>query len=259
MTKERLLEQLENVRSDMLDMMEEIKEDQSSDQQTPKHSVFFMPFEDVHKMLDAGLIGLFHVGDQIVNQHKKYGPIAWDIIGINVDKRLDCPNTLTLLMHDVLPGTFVYSEATEKYPYGHAHYPTSDIRKWLNGDLLKGFSEDTDVLYMLEVEKATYTVNDEGAKEEVTADKLFLLSASEAGFALGDFVHDEGAVYPFFDGAPENRRKTEQNDPAAARLWWLRSPYPGNASTARLVYTSGAQGGNCAYYGYGAAAACVIG
>ena len=30
MTKERLLEQLENVRSDMLDMMEEIREDQSS-------------------------------------------------------------------------------------------------------------------------------------------------------------------------------------------------------------------------------------
>ena len=210
-------------------------------------------------MLDAGLVDLFHVGDQIVNQHKKYGPIVWDIIGVNVDKRLDTPNTLTLLMHYVLPGTFVYSNESKQYPYGHAHYPSSDIRKWLNGDLLNGFAQDTDALYMLEVEKSTYTVNAEGAKEETTADKLFLLSSSEVGFALGDYVHDEGPVYPFFDGAPENRCKTDLNDPEQARGWWLRSPHPGIANYARYVHTSGARSVSVACHGRGAAAACVIG
>jgi len=38
----------------------------------------------------------------------------------------------------------------------------------------------------------------------------------------------------------------------------LRSPLPGTASFARLVNTSGAQYHSNAYYGIGAAAACVI-
>ena len=176
-------------------------------------------------------------------------PIEWQVIEWQV---LAIENNRMLII-----SRYGLEERLFGYNFSNS-WENSDIRKWLNGDLLKGFSEDTDVLSMLEVEKATYTVNDEGAKEEVTADKLFLLSASEVGFALGDFVHDEGAVYPFFDGAPENRRKTELNDPATARGWWLRSPYPGYAYHVRRVLPDGSLNSSPAYYGYGAAAACVI-
>lgn len=259
MTKEEIIERLESIRDDIevvVDHADELLN--TAERRALKGSVFNMPFENVHRMLDTGLIDLFNVGDVIVNQHKKYGPVAWQIIGVNVDKRLDVPHTLTLLMKDVLPGSFVYDTESKQYPYGHAHYPTSTIRRWLNEDFLAGFDLASDVLYMQEVEKVTYTVDDEGGKPETTSDKLFLLSASEVGFS-GDYVRNEGPVYPFFDGCPENRCKTEMFNPQSARSWWLRSPSPSNANYARYVGGSGALYSSSACSGSGAAAACIIG
>lgn len=258
MNKKEILERLDSIKDDIEELIDDV--DSGDDQQQrAKHSVFFIPFATVRSLLRAGFIDLFNIGDQIVNNHEKFGAIVWDVIGKNHDKPANGANlpTLTLQMHDVLPGRFVYDTESKAFPYGHAHYPSSDIRNMLNTDFLKGFVEE-DVAAMLEVEKTTYTVDSEGSTPETTADKLFLLSASEVGFA-GEYVRPEGDVYEYYRMTPAHRCKAELNDPATARVWWLRSPNPGYANTARYVVTSGALDSNLACSGGGAAAACVIG
>lgn len=261
MTKSELLERLNSLKDDLdvlCDHADEL-ENESSGVNPYERSSFLLSFANVKKALQADCGFMFDVGDVIINEHEKFGLIPWAIIGKNVDRPKEDPDrpTLTLQMLDVLPGVYEYDTESDAFPYGHAHYPSSTIRNTLNTEILNGFS-DADRAAMLEVEKITYTVNDEGGRPETTADKLFLLSSSEVGFK-GDFVRPEGDVYEYFADLPANRRKHELNDAAAARSWWLRSPYPGHANNARIVSTSGAQNYNCAYYGTGAAAACVIG
>ena len=259
MTKKDLLERLDSIKEDFDDLIDEIENgDDQEEEQRPAHSVFVMPFAAIKRMIQAGLIDLFNVGDQVINKHEKFGPIVWDIIGKNHDKPAngDGP-TLTLQMHDVLPGVYVYDTESDAFPYGHAHYPSSTIRNTLNTEILNGFSEE-DRAAMVEVDKVTYQANDDGGKPETTADKLFLLSCSEVGFT-GEYVRPEGDVYEYYDGMPARRCKAEPNDREQARGWWLRSPYPDYAYIARIVYTSGAQNSYVACSGDGAAAACVIG
>lgn len=259
MKRSEIIERLQSVQEELevlIDHADEVGDDPEGN--IPTNSVFFMPFTDVIRMIKAGLFDLFRVGDQIVNQHSKYGAIVWDIIGKNVDSYLGAENTLTLQMHYVLPGAFPYDEESKEYEYGHARYPASSIREFLNTEVISGF-DPSDVDCMLPVQRVTYTVKSEGSKPEVTQDKLFLLSSSEVGFPIGDYVNDEGAAYEYYAGNPEKRCKVQLNDPKQARSWWLRSPTPGSAHSARYVYTSGAQNNGSAYYGVGAAAACVIG
>lgn len=256
MTREELLERINDIR----DELEELADDAESidaEEKTTQHSVFKMSFADVKRMLAAGMVDLFHVGDQVVNQHELFGAVVWDVIGINADmpaSGADVP-TLTLLMHDVIDGRFVYDKESEGFPYGHAHYPSSTIRNTLNVDILNGFSEE-DRAAMLEVDKITYTVDSEGSKPETTTDKLFLPSCTEVGFPAGEYVHCEGAAYPFFTDDESRKKRDTAGSP---RYWWLRSPYPGNAVNARSVDTLGARSSGSAYIGLGAAAACVIG
>ena len=259
MKRSEIIERLQSVQEELevlIDHADEVGDDPEGN--IPTNSVFFMPFTEVKRMIKAGLFDLFRVGDQIVTRHSKYGPIVWDIIGKNVDITLEAENTLTLQMHYVLPGAFAYDEESKEYEYGHAHYPTSSIRKFLNTEVISGF-DPSDVDCMLPVRRVTYTVKSEGSKPEVTQDKLFLLSSSEVGFPVGDYVNDEGATHEYYAGNPEKRCKVQLNDQSQARNWWLRSPIPGRASNARYVGTSGAQNLSTAYCGVGAAAACVIG
>ena len=258
MTRAEIIGRLESIREDLDVVIDHADEGDDQEGQQTKHSIFVMPFAGVHKMLNAGLIDLYNIGDQVINEHEKFGPIVWDIIGKNHDKPAngDGP-TLTLQMHDVLPGVYVYDTESDAFPYGHAHYPSSTIRNTLNTEILNGFSEE-DRAAMVEVDKVTYQANDDGGKPETTADKLFLLSSSEVGF-VGSFVRPEGDTYEYYNGMPARRCKTELNDRGQARLWWLRSPNPSSTYHARNVYTSGAQNSNHTYIGYGAAAACVIG
>ena len=259
MTKKDILERLNSIKDDLEELIDGADSGDDQENQRHAHSVFVMPFAAIKRMIQAGLIDLFNIGDQVINEHDKFGPVVWDIIGKNHDKPAngDGP-TLTLQMHDVLPGIYVYDTESDAFPHGHAHYPSSTIRNTLNTEILNGFSEE-DRAAMVEVDKVTYQANDDGGKPETTADKLFLLSCSEVGFT-GDFVRPEGDVYEYYNGMPARRCKTELNDQEQARLWWLRSPLPGFAYRARIVVTSGAQSSlYVAYVGYGAAAACVIG
>lgn len=256
MTREELLERIGDIRDELEELADDA-ESISTEEKTAQHSVFKMSFADVKRMLAAGMVDLFHVGDQVVNQHELFGAVVWDVIGINADMPAsgeDAP-TLTLLMHDVIDGRFVYDKESEGFPYGHAHYLSSSIRNVLNTDVLNGFSE-ADRAAMLEVEKTTYTVDSEGGKPETTADKLFLLSCTEVGFPAGGYVRFEGAAYPFFTDDESRKKRDVTGNP---RHWWLRSPDPGYANLARSVDTTGARLSISAYTATGAAAACVIG
>lgn len=83
-------------------------------------------------------------------------------------------------------------------------------------------------------------------------------SIMRRAFGSNDSVA-EGSVLPLYDGATQTDRiKYDQAAQTTARYWWLRSPYPRNASSVRIVNPSGALNSNSATDDRGLAAACVI-
>lgn len=174
----------------------------------------------------------------------------------------------------------------QRLRYGNGNWNESNIRQWLNSDAASGWwtpktpfdrlsstysslagfinglpAEFAAVLGAVDVTTRKNNVfendNDTGNKVYTTRDKIFLLSNDEVGFAVEGIA--QGSVVDYYKNAANaDRIKYDYSSTGTARGWWLRSPYPGNAHNARLVYTSGARNYHYAYYGYGAAAACVI-
>ena len=89
------------------------------------------------------------------------------------------------------------------------------------------------------------------------ADKFWLASRNELGWGTENVA--EGTVFKAYDGAANvDRIKYDLSSQSTARFWWLRSPYPGDASTVRAVSSDGSLSGSAAYNGHGAVAACAI-
>ena len=252
MMKEELLGKIEKIRNDLDDLEEMAGKEKA---QYVKHSVFMLPLNKVANMMQNGFDHIFQVGDVIVSSHTEAGQIAWVVIGKDMDHDPEQPNrhTLTLQMRDVLLGFYRFDPSQPGAPWGRNEWESSSIRRWLNGDFLGGFTAEERAA-MIGVDKLTY--NTSSGKVERTHDKLFLLSCTEVGFTPGEYIQEEGAAYPYFTG-DESRRKVDSD--GDARYWWLRSPNPGNANHVRNVNPDGALNNYDAYYGYGAAAACVIG
>lgn len=107
------------------------------------------------------------------------------------------------------------------------------------------------------------TVTDGGSKE-TKPEKVFLLSRSEV-YAGDEVTGGEGAPYSYYKnysdlnapgtGADGNRIKYRNG---AAKYWWLRSPYVGNANIVRGISPTGTLYSNTATASYGVAPACVI-
>ena len=75
MTREELLERIGDIR----DELEELADDAESidaEGKTAQHGVFKMSFADVKRMLSAGMVDLFHIGDQVVKQHELFGAVV---------------------------------------------------------------------------------------------------------------------------------------------------------------------------------------
>ena len=125
----------------------------------------------------------------------------------------------------------------------------------LNGEFLDGFTE-ADRQAMTPTQHRTYSFTE---REYIhTHDKVFLLSASEAGFEVdGETIMDEGDAYPYFNAGNESRQLLDAN--GTARYWWLRSPVPWLGDDVRDVAPSGALNNGSASSGYAVAAVCVIG
>lgn len=179
-----------------------------------------------------------------------------------------------------------FMNVLQRLRYGNSNWNESNIRQWLNADAASGWWTPTHnldrlsgtyanlegflnginpefaaVLGAVDVVTRKNNVfendNDRGNKVYTTRDKIFLLSNDEVGFGVEGIA--QGSVVDFYKGvANADRIKYDYASTATARYWWLRSPSPGIANYARSVGTSGAQNSSIAYYGIGAAAACVI-
>ena len=102
------------------------------------------------------------------------------------------------------------------------------------------------------MKKITVAPDRDGGGLIETEDKLWLLSATEAGFAPDrDWSLEEGTAYPYFIRGSEARQIGE--------WWFLRSAYRASASNTWLVNTSGyAYDYYYAANAYRPAPACVI-
>ena len=133
-----------------------------------------------------------------------------------------------------------FSRPDKEHPWGWNDYEASQIRKELNGEILEDLFRD-------EQEMPETWAPGMG--------RLFLLSEEEAGFRQTE------ETFAWFRGEDEDELDTKRQmkdrdgDPCS---WWLRSPYPGNANSVRLVHTDGSLNYNNAYGGLGAVAACII-
>lgn len=98
-----------------------------------------------------------------------------------------------------------------------------------------------------------YTVN----KVYELQDKFFLLSRPEIYGTWDSTTYKDGELLEFYEGFTDTER-IKYDAAGSARYCWLRSPGPGDATTERLVSTSGALSYSLAFHGYGVAPACII-
>ena len=86
-------------------------------------------------------------------------------------------------------------------------------------------------------------------------DKLFLVTHTETNLSSTPNVD---SVLAYYTNAQNADRIKYRKDNGNAYYWWLRTPYPTNASLVRGVNTSGALNYNYAHVTLGSAAACII-
>ena len=88
-------------------------------------------------------------------------------------------------------------------------------------------------------------------------DKFFLLSRPEIYGSWDSATYKDGELLDYYEGLTNAERK-KFDILGSVRYAWLRSPYPSNASIARIVDTDGSLSSDGAYYSSGVAPACII-
>lgn len=89
------------------------------------------------------------------------------------------------------------------------------------------------------------------------AEKFFLLSRPEIFGDWDSASYKDGTQLKYYEGLTATER-IKRDAAGSARLCWLRSPYPGNASYERIVYTDGSLRYSGANVANGVAPACII-
>jgi hypothetical protein len=175
----------------------------------------------------------------------------------------------------------------DRVMYGSNNYAQSALRQWLNAAGAKttfwlpksiydlppswngtwdGFLNGMDAEFVAAVGATTRivannTVTDGGGvtASYTIADKFFLPSAMEIYNTKENNVA-EGVQFDAYVGLADiNKIKYQYAAPSTAGYWWMRSPDASYTYRARYVNnTTGALNYYYAYFGYGAAAACVI-
>jgi hypothetical protein len=99
----------------------------------------------------------------------------------------------------------------------------------------------------------TFTLNTDYTINE---DKMFLLSPMEINFNTVDT--SVGVTLDYYVLADNDKRIKYRKSNNTAYYWWLRTPYPADATSVRRVGSSGALNNVNAHSSYGVAPACVI-
>lgn len=242
---QELREKLEGMKEELESLLEN-EDDEDSKFLTPEYSKFCMGLADVQKIIRAGLIDTFQVGDEIWTENRAGDWIGcWVVIG----KNRDGENSLTLWCVSGFEDR-QFNVSQPNYPYGRNLWKDCTLRAWLNGPALAMLKpEDADAISS--VKKITLASDKFGGEAIETEDKLWLLSACEAGFAPDrDWSEEEGKAYPFFG---------ENDARQIGDWWWTRSASRGVAGFVWFVSSSG--GASYGYYATTAfrpAPACVI-
>ncbi len=170
--------------------------------------------------------------------------------------------------------------------YGSNNYKESAIRQWINSQAaanawwaptnifdrpasyanLPGLLHGMDSEFLAVVKAITIPCKTNNTYElqgwtkdtaYTVADRFWLASLDEMGFGVERVA--EGSVLAAYNGAENTDRiKYDLSNGSTARTWWLRSPSPSYATSARYVYTDGSLSYYHASSGRGAVAACVI-
>ncbi|MBR4949963.1 MAG: hypothetical protein IKZ25_04215 [Clostridia bacterium] len=241
---------------------------------------------------------VFKIGDQFICEHEVYGPLVWDVIGINQDTPADSnyKNSLTIQLHDCLGGETLQFDAPEptnpdlrRSQYGSNNWACSNIRQWLNShdaagewweektqydakpsyaDSMDGFLRGLDEEFLSvigEVRKITAnnTVTD-GGYSETSTEKIFLPSITEVFGGLNNGV-SEGVAYSYYS---ENTTLTAPGTTGDANrvrfwngaptYWWLRSPNTAGSFSIRYVSIDGGIGNFGANNSRGVSPVCCI-
>ena len=241
---------------------------------------------------------VFDIGDQLVCNHKKFGTLVWDIIGIDHDTpaNSEFKHSLTIQLHDCIGAANFQFDAAEptnpdsnRKSYGSNNWLESGIRQWLNSDgnagtwweakteydvkpsyasSTAGFLKGLDAEFLAtvgEVSKITArnTVTD-GGDSDTSTEKFFLLSMTEVYGGLNNNIA-EGVDYPYY---ADNSVLTAAGTGAdanrikyrngAAQHWWLRSPGNSGSHIIRYVYATGQVNATNANNNIGIAPACCI-
>lgn len=153
---------------------------------------------------------------------------------------VDLPEGRAVIMTAAAFDYAPFSRPDKRHPWGWNNYMASQIRKELNSiypEQLLG--EEKDQLLGHDGERGV----------------MWLLDLEEAGFTQGD------GTYEYFRNedpdVPELKRQLIDLD-GDSTYWWLRSPYPSDATCERGVYTDGSLSDVHACLGSGAVAACEI-
>ena len=88
-------------------------------------------------------------------------------------------------------------------------------------------------------------------------DKFFLLSRPEIYNSWDSASYKDGELLPYYNGLTSTE-KIKCDAVGAARICWLRSPYPGSAGIVRVVNTDGSLDSRVAYNSPAVAPACII-
>ena len=132
-----------------------------------------------------------------------------------------------------------FARPDKQHPWGWNNYTASQIRRELNDEVITALFGDEQELI----------------EDWQGMGKLFLLSEEEAGFRQ---TEDTFQYYRGEDEDELDSRRALKDGDGDPTFWWLRSPNPGHASSARYVLTDGSLSSYIAYNGLGAVAACAI-
>jgi len=192
----------------------------------------------------------------------------------------------------VADGTVENLNHTHRIRYGSNNYAQSAARQWLNSDAAaggvwapttvfdrppswntsySGFMLGLPADFLAVVQPAAipcrtnsiFEVNSLDGTEFATnqvytlKDKFFLLSRPEIYGTWDSATYKDGELLEFYEGLT-NAERIKYDAAGSPRNCWLRSPYPGDAHSERIVDTSGAIDTIGAIVGYGVAPACII-
>lgn len=158
-------------------------------------------------------------------------PISWFVIHQEGSK-------LLLLSSYCLDWDFFDGSGPFFGPAADTQWSQSDIRKWLNGAFYDSAFQDQEKRMILETEVRTAdNVEYQTKGGAVTRDKLFLLSAEEAGdYLKGSELAACEILYA--DGSMDEEKETATLS-LELHCWWLRTP-GGDQNRVSVVCENGA-------------------